>query len=96
MGIDNIDKRMRDVGNMRVYHDIHSPTGSGRFKSTEFREVFAPMVHKEDPDIYLEEQVNRPKRIVKRVLIGVAVGAGIALLFWLIANGTNDFNELVG
>lgn len=89
----DLDKKMRKVGDMDVCYEP-KPTFGEKGRYHNFFNVFAPANHKDDPDSYLEERVNRPKRIVKWVLIGVAVISAIALLYWLIANGKSP-NDIV-
>ena len=90
----DLDDKMRKVGDKYVCYEP-KPTFGIKGRQHNFFGVFAPARYQIDLDRYLEEQVNRPKRIVKWVLIGVAVVAGIALLYWLIANGKSDFNDFV-
>lgn len=84
MGIDNIDKRTKEVADVTVYHDIRNASKSGMFQAHGFREIIVPNGQKEDPDRYLEEQAYRTKRILRNVVITVLAVTIVALTVWFV------------
>ena len=94
MGIDNIDKRVKDVADVSVYHDVRNASRSGLFHIHGFREVIVPKGQKEDPVRDLEQQAYQTKRIVRNVMIAVLAAAFVAfIIWWVVTNFENvQFN----
>ena len=90
----DLDKRMKDAGDLKVTYDVFSPRRHGRDTTPEFKEVFAPMGRKEDPDRVWEEQAYRSKKIIRNVVIGVLAAAVVGfIIWWVVMNFENvQFN----
>ena len=83
----DLDKRMKDAGDLKVTFDVFSPRRHARVSNPEFNEVFTPMGQKEDPEKVWEEQAYRSKKIIRNVVIGVLVAAAAAfIIWWVITN----------
>lgn len=90
----DLDKGMKDAGNLKVIYDIYAARRHARMPTPEVKEVFAPVGRKEDPDKVWEEQAYRSKRVIRNIVIGIVVAVAVAfIIWWIIANFENvQFN----
>ena len=81
----DLDKGMKDVGNLKVTYDIYSARRHARMPTPEVKVVFAPVGRKEDPDGVWEEQAYRSKKIIRNVVIALLGAAFLAFIIWWVA-----------